>query len=75
MRLGNSIRISIHHCGIVGLSVFIACARTIEKTLGMNILETKLIGVSFKISFNHACVLARIVSLKPCNKLHKLFCL
>ena len=40
-----------------------------------NILETKLLAIRFKVSFNHACVLARIVSLKPCNNLHKPFCL
>ena len=60
----------------MGFSVFIAHARSIKRVMvGTNILETKLIAVRFKVSFNHACVLARIVSLKPCNKLHKLFCL
>ena len=60
----------------MGLSGFIAHARSIIRmTLERNILETKLIAISFKASFYHASVLARIVSLKPCNKLHKLFCL
>ena len=60
----------------MGLSVFIARAHTIKRmTLGTTILETELIGISFKVSFNHACILARIVSLRPCNKLRKLFCL
>ena len=59
---------------LVGLSVFIAHARSNERmTLGTNILETKLIAISFKDSLNHVRVLARIVSLKPCNKLHQLF--
>ena len=75
MRLGKSIRMTIHHCGIVGLSVFIAHARSIKRNAGTSILETKLVGISFKVSFNHACVLVRIVSLRPCNKLHELFCL
>ena len=61
---------------IVGLYVFIAHARNIKRmTLRTNILETKLIAIRFKVSFCYACVLARIVSLKSCNKLHKLFCL
>ena len=47
----------------------------LKVTLGTNILETKLIAISFRVSFNHACVLARIDSLQPCNKLYKLFCL
>ena len=45
----------------------------IKMTLVTNILETMLIAISFKASFNHACFLARIVSRKPRNKLHKLF--
>ena len=54
--------------------MFIAHASSVKRiTLRTNILETKLIAIRFKVSFNHACALARIVSLKPCNKLHKLF--
>ena len=46
--------------------MFIAYASGIKRmTLGTSILETKLIGVSFKISFNHARALAGIVSLRP----------
>ena len=49
--------------------MFIAHARSIKRmTLGTNILESKLTAVRFKVSFNHACVLARIVS--QCNKMH-----
>ena len=60
----------------MGLFGFIAHARSIKQlTLGANILEAKLFAVIFKVSFNHAYVLAMIVSLKPCNNLHKLFCL
>ena len=60
----------------MGLSGFIAHGRSIKRVaLGTNILERKLIGIRFKVSFDLACVLARIISLKPCNKLHKLFCL
>ena len=60
----------------MGFSVFIAHERNIQRiTLGTNILDTKLIAIRFKVSFNHACDLARIVLLKPCNKLHTLFCL
>ena len=56
--------------------MFISHARNIERIMpGANILEAKLIAIRFKVSFNHASVLARIVSLEPCNKLHKLFCL
>ena len=55
---------------------FIAHALSIKRmALGANVLETKSIAIRFKVSFDHACVLARIVSLKPCNKLHKIFCL
>ena len=58
----------------MGLSGFIARAHSIKRmTMKTNILETKLIAIIFKVSFDHAYVLARIVSLKPCNKLHKLF--
>ena len=54
----------------------IAHARSIKRmTLGPSILETKLIAIRFKVSLNDACDLARIISLKPCNKLDKLFCL
>ena len=54
--------------------MFIAHARSNKRmTREANILETKLIAIRFKVSF--ACVLARTISLKPCNKLHKLFCL
>ena len=60
----------------MGLPGFIVHTRSAKKmTLGTNILETKLIAMIFKVSFDHACVLARIVSLKLCNKLHKLCCL
>ena len=60
----------------MGLSGFIAHARSNKRlTLGMNILETKLIAIIFKVSFDHVNVLARIVSLKPCNNLDELFCL
>ena len=60
----------------MGLSGSIAHARSIKQVaLGTNILETKLIAIIFKVSFDHAYILARIVSLKPCNKLNKLFCL
>ena len=58
----------------MGLSVFIMHAQSNKRmTLGTNVLETKLIAISFKDSFSHACVLSGIMSLKPCNKLHKLF--
>ena len=60
------------------MSVARARARSIKRmTLGTNILETKLKAIRhrFKVSFSYAYVLARIISLKPCNKLHKLFCL
>ena len=47
-------------------------ARGIKRmTLTMSTLETKL-SINFEISFN-ASVLARTISLRPCNKLHKLF--
>ena len=60
----------------MGLSGVIAHARSIKRTtLGTDILEIKLKAIMFKVSFDHAYVLARIVSLKPCNKLNKLFCL
>ena len=59
----------------MGLSGFIAHARSIKRlTLGAKIREAKLIAIIFKVSFDHAYVLAMIVSLKPCNNLHKLFC-
>ena len=49
--------------------MLIANARSIKRvTLGTNIIETKLIAIRFKVSLNHACVLARIISPKPCNK-------
>ena len=51
--------------------MFIAHARSIKRIT--HIFETRLIAIRFKVSFNHACVPARTVSLKPCNKLHKLF--
>ena len=61
---------------IVGLPGFIAHARRIKRMkLGMNILETRLIAITFKVSFDHTLVLARIALLEPCNKLNKLFCL
>ena len=55
----------------MGLSGFIVHARSIIRiTLGTNILETKLIAIRFKVTFDHACALARIILLKPCNKLY-----
>ena len=60
----------------MGLYGFIAHARSIKRmTLGTNILETKLIAIIFKVSFDHEYDLPKIVSFKPCNKLNKLFCL
>ena len=54
--------------------MFVAHARRIKRTtLGMNILERTLIAIRFKVSFNHASVLAKIISLKPCNKLINYF--
>ena len=56
--------------------MFIVQVPSIKRmTLGTDILEAKLIVISFKVPFNRACALARIVSFKSCNKLHKLFCL
>ena len=55
----------------MGLSGFIAHVRSIKRmTLGTNILQTKLIAIIFKVYFDHVYVLARIVSLKRCNKLY-----